>query len=251
MSIRPCPISQASLASMNSSVEYGSAEKNGFDKSSAALQPQKSPQSSEVSQTEAPRIEFFSSISTDSTDFWSALVDLLPEGVVVVAPNLKVIHLNLKARELCQRLTQRDYELSVLPPTLIELCHRLIRKPGATEHSLLVETETSEGFRLRIRARWFNPKPEHGKNAGLVNRQFILLLLESCEEVLQEDLWIERHKYDLTERETEIWLLLRQEYSYQEIAESLRISLNTVKTHIKNVYAKRRSHQGCDRLLTF
>ncbi len=39
-------------------------------------------------------------------------------------------------------------------------------------------------------------------------------------------------------------MLLRQEYTYQEIARVLQISLNTVKTHVKNVYAKRRSFHG-------
>ncbi|NJN60088.1 MAG: helix-turn-helix transcriptional regulator [Leptolyngbyaceae cyanobacterium SL_5_9] len=201
--------------------------------------------------SEVPKIEVFSNISTDSGEFWNALVDLLPEGVVVVAPNMRLVHLNLKAKELCQQLTQNDCELNVLPPMLTEICHRLIRKAGSGEHPVIVESETPAGLRLRIRARWFTPRPDHSENADLVNRQFILLLLENYDEALQEELWIERRKYDLTEREAEIWLLLRQEYSYQEIAEALRISLNTVKTHIKNVYAKKRSHQGHDRLLMF
>jgi DNA-binding CsgD family transcriptional regulator len=55
--------------------------------------------------------------------------------------------------------------------------------------------------------------------------------------------------YDLTEREAEICLLLRKEYTYQEIAKVLQISLNTVKTHVKNIYAKRRSYQGEEKIL--
>jgi DNA-binding NarL/FixJ family response regulator len=245
MSIRLCPTSQESLATMHSSVEYGLSTTFLFN-SVNDVKASKPAQKSEV-----PKVEVFSDISTGSSEFWNALVDLLPEGVVVVAPNMRLVHLNLKAKELCQQLTQSDCEPQVLPPMLTEICHRLIRKAGSGEHPVIVESETPTGLRLRIRARWFTPRPDHSENADLVNRQFVLLLLESYDEALQEELWIERRKYDLTEREAEIWLLLRQEYSYQEIAEALRISLNTVKTHIKNVYAKKRSHQGHDRLLMF
>jgi LuxR family maltose regulon positive regulatory protein len=42
----------------------------------------------------------------------------------------------------------------------------------------------------------------------------------------------------LTPREAEILRLLAQGYTNQQIAESTFVSLNTVKTHIKHVYAK-------------
>jgi DNA-binding CsgD family transcriptional regulator len=60
---------------------------------------------------------------------------------------------------------------------------------------------------------------------------------------------IQQKKYDLTEREAEIWMLLRKEYTYQDIAKILQISLNTVKTHVKNIYAKRRTSQGEEKVL--
>jgi RNA polymerase sigma factor (sigma-70 family) len=47
-------------------------------------------------------------------------------------------------------------------------------------------------------------------------------------------------QYGLTKRETEIWLLRQLENcSYQEIASRLSISVNTVKRHLKKIYAKR------------
>ena len=42
----------------------------------------------------------------------------------------------------------------------------------------------------------------------------------------------------LTPRQTEILNLLRRGYSYQEIADDLGVSLNTVKKHISNIYEK-------------
>lgn len=70
----------------------------------------------------------------------------------------------------------------------------------------------------------------------------MVVFLEDRQETQLEDLRLQKEQYDLTERETEIWMLLQQEYSYQEIARRLQISLNTVKTHVKNIYAKRRGH---------
>jgi len=45
-------------------------------------------------------------------------------------------------------------------------------------------------------------------------------------------------RYGITEREEEILRLLADGSSNQEIAKQLFISVNTVKTHIKNIYAK-------------
>ena len=45
-------------------------------------------------------------------------------------------------------------------------------------------------------------------------------------------------RFGITEREQEILRLLADGLSNQEIAKQLFISVNTVKTHIKNIYAK-------------
>jgi DNA-binding CsgD family transcriptional regulator len=47
-------------------------------------------------------------------------------------------------------------------------------------------------------------------------------------------------KYGLTSREAEVWLLHQAKHTYQQIAEKLYISRNTVKKHLKNIYAKQR-----------
>jgi DNA-binding NarL/FixJ family response regulator len=43
---------------------------------------------------------------------------------------------------------------------------------------------------------------------------------------------------NLTKREVEILKLLNEGYTYNEVAEALEISRNTVHTHIKNIYEK-------------
>lgn len=47
-----------------------------------------------------------------------------------------------------------------------------------------------------------------------------------------------KEKYSLSDRETEVTELLAKGMSNQVISESLHISINTVKSHIKNIYGK-------------
>jgi LuxR family maltose regulon positive regulatory protein len=46
----------------------------------------------------------------------------------------------------------------------------------------------------------------------------------------------------LSDRELAVLRLLDQDHTYQEIAQALYVSLNTVKTHVKHVYAKLQVH---------
>ena len=49
-------------------------------------------------------------------------------------------------------------------------------------------------------------------------------------------------KYDLTEREISVLNLLADGYNYQEIADNLFISVDTVRHHIRNIYKKLHVH---------
>jgi ATP/maltotriose-dependent transcriptional regulator MalT len=72
-----------------------------------------------------------------------------------------------------------------------------------------------------------------------------LLKIGECEEKIkdtrqttQEQFKKQFEKYELTEREVEVLQLISKGYKNTEIAEHLFVSLNTVKTHIKNIYVK-------------
>lgn len=183
--------------------------------------------------------------SIDSDALWTRLLESMPEGVIVVAQTLQPVYTSSKAKRLCQQLSSEEGHIASLPDVVIEVCHRLLK--AELEHkSLVAEYQGLQGRSVRVRASWLLTS---AIGSGLENDEpCILVLLEDCDEALRESLWIDRQKYDLTDREAEIWMLLRQEYTYQEIADILQISLNTVKTHVKNVYAKRRSVVGQGRI---
>ncbi|MBW4581123.1 MAG: hypothetical protein KME42_16270 [Tildeniella nuda ZEHNDER 1965/U140] len=177
----------------------------------------------------------------------SSLLESLNQGVIVTSRTIQPLYWNAKARSLCQYLSGSEFPPLELPPAVSEVCHRLMREESRSDRPFVMECQTSTGQTIRISARWLDLTTQ--RDAGLQSsdqgrQHYILVFLENCNDLLQEELRIERKKYDLTEREAEVWMLLRQEYSYQDIARMLQISLNTVKTHVKNVYAKKRSCQG-------
>lgn len=168
---------------------------------------------------------------------WIALAESLREGVMVISRNTKPMYLNQQAKEICQKLALIDRHSAGIPSVVSEICHRLIRNGNSDATPLIVECETAEEETIRIRASWLN------LGLGDATSQYILVFLENRNQLLQEEIQFEQQKYQLTDREMEIWSLLRQEYSYQDIAKTLQITLNTVKTHVKNIYAKKRWSQ--------
>ena len=57
-------------------------------------------------------------------------------------------------------------------------------------------------------------------------------------------------KFDLTDRELEILQLLVKGRSYKVLASECQISIDTVRTHIKNIYEKLQVHSMTDAVLT-
>jgi len=64
---------------------------------------------------------------------------------------------------------------------------------------------------------------------------------QKCERLVEVLTTTEAHRYGLTERETEVWMLRQRHLTYQEIGRQLFISPHTVKKHLRNVTAKRQS----------
>lgn len=48
----------------------------------------------------------------------------------------------------------------------------------------------------------------------------------------------ETKKKELTKRETQVYTLIKEGLSNIDIAQNLGLSVNTIKTHVKNIYKK-------------
>jgi len=158
---------------------------------------------------------------------WGVLLESIPLGVMVLASSMQLVYCNEKAKNFCNRLSSTNAQL---PISIIQLCQRLMQEAASPEPLIMEYQEQEQYFRLQ--ARWMELS---------TTQPLLLVLVEDCHESLRKELEIEQDKYDLTDREVEIWFLLRQKYSYQDISDLLKISLNTVKTHVKNIYSKRKN----------
>lgn len=188
---------------------------------------------------------------SELSTIWGSLLDFLPQGIVILTRNLEPLYWNQCARKLCSNLVDSSAGLTNLPRAISEVCHHLIKAGNSGNETVIMECHSPENKTVRLTARWLNAMALFNQDEFAWSNEpesrspsYFFLTLEDCQELLRQELAFEQKKYDLTEREAEVWMLLRQEYTYQEIAKLLQISLNTVKTHVKNVYAKRRSNQG-------
>ncbi len=172
----------------------------------------------------------------------AVLLEAIQEGVMVVSSTtLQPIYCNQPAKALCQQLGEPE-NCSGLPTAIAAVCDRFLQEQTALFSPLVAEFQGHPEQFIRVKVQWLGLG---GMGEGATSDQFYLLIqLEDCYAALKEELALEKKKYELTGREAEVWIMMRQKYSYQEIAEILTISMNTVKTHVKNVNAKRKSLMG-------
>ena len=131
----------------------------------------------------------------------------------------------------------------MLPTIVTELCGQMVEAKIAHE-PVLLDYQTPDCCSFRLTACWLIGGIRGEVSLSHSQQTYMLITIEDRDEVLRQDIQLEQRKFHLTNREAEVWLLLKQEYSYQAIATALHISLNTVKTHIRNIHAKRHPYQS-------
>jgi DNA-binding CsgD family transcriptional regulator len=160
------------------------------------------------------------------------LLDHLTQGLVLLGDELQMVYANTCAHLFLQELLSHAENPKQLPHCLHELCQYFLEQGDRNHKTLLMhEYLTQNGTLLQIQISWFVVPP---------TPPLLLLTIIDRATVRQQCLWFEQQTYGLTDRETRVWQLLQEQLSYQDIADCLEISLNTVKTHVKNIYAKRR-----------
>ncbi|MEO1068466.1 MAG: LuxR C-terminal-related transcriptional regulator [Cyanobacteria bacterium J06638_6] len=193
------------------------------------------------SQNQATSIDFLSML------FETMLDRLFPsQGLLLISRSGRVIQSSPKARTLCQILGTGNAPVTkgsglswqglwALPPQLRTLCKAMIdsRDEFPTQRIQLhdeIEVD-GEGY-IHLNGEWVD--------WGEAEPTYLLITLENPVEVSVQRALFDAHRYQLTTRETDVWQLALQGYSYSAIAEELFISLNTVKRHMKNIHEKRR-----------
>jgi DNA-binding CsgD family transcriptional regulator len=165
--------------------------------------------------------------------FVKEVIESQIDGVLILTEQGKVIYANALAHHLCHQLMHTDQDLDTVPQQVWHICEALIESRHLFPDYLWIIDDKIETDRttLRIRARWMkvsgSPSP------------CLLVTLEDRKQALKNLAMAEAHRYRLTSREAEVWLLRRSNLTYKAIAAELHIALDTVKKHLKSVHAKR------------
>jgi DNA-binding CsgD family transcriptional regulator len=165
-----------------------------------------------------------------------SVIESLLDGVLIVSPQGQVLHANTCALNICHQLTREftENDKAILPAAVWRICELLVQSSeDFPKHTVVLEDEiaTDHPVPVRVRVRWLDP--------GLTASDCILVTLEDRYQSACRRAIAESYQYHLTEREREVWLLRRTNHSYEAIAEKLYIAVNTVKKHLKSIYAKR------------
>lgn len=160
-------------------------------------------------------------------------------GLIIVSQNGSILHKNKRAQALLQEIS---YSSSTpIPERLWYSCQNLLKSRGDSseifpeDYTIVLEDEIiTEQKTIHMWAQWFD-----WDNSSHQSDSCFLITLEDRQQSLMAVANQEAQRYGLTTRETDVWGLKRIGDSYKEIANKLYISENTVKKHLKNIYAKK------------
>ena len=166
-----------------------------------------------------------------------SILECYVDGILILTEQGKWVQANRYARNVCAQLRQNQLanQFNQVPQPIWRVCEALIESQSIeADQPVIIESEiTNAQFpTLRIRARWL-------QLYGL-EPSYMLVILEDRRQSTQYLALTEADKYGLTPREAEVWLLRRANRPCKEIAVDLRISLNTVKKHMKSILAKQK-----------
>lgn len=168
--------------------------------------------------------------------FLQGVLEGFIDGILILTDEGELVHANQSARQIFDRINQGVLQNNLVPQQIWQICYALIESNELFPHQkTILESDISNGQsnNFRVRVRWLKLEQ--------IERRCLLVTLEDKYQSLQTMVHNDVRQYNLTPREAEVWLLYRENYSYQEIADKLYITLNTVKKHMKNIHAKRKA----------
>ncbi len=161
----------------------------------------------------------------------------LTDGVIIITYDKKILYANECACRILRQINQERNHCEIPPKEINYLCDSLteIRRQFPEQHWLIntkICINSSTTFSVHAR---------HMKLDSL-GKDCIVLVLKDHYQLIKSIAVEEARKYNLTDRETEIWLLQRANYTYKQIANELFIAPNTVKKHMQNIHIKQKGN---------
>ncbi|MGB3296026.1 MAG: helix-turn-helix transcriptional regulator [Phormidesmis sp.] len=174
--------------------------------------------------------------STPDLSILRAALEGLQDGFIIARPTGEIEKINANAQRICTFLQKSRLKENVLPPEIWKICQSAIANQDVLSFQKIgIDAEiilpTLGAARIRV------------QNIRLAQTPYLLIVIEDRQQTVRNKALSDAALFGLTQRETEVWQLRLRGSDYGDISAALWISQNTVKKHIKNILAKRRSHE--------
>lgn len=162
-------------------------------------------------------------------------LEKLTDGILIITEERKIAFANECACRILRQINQDRRDAEALPREIDFLCNSLseIRRQFPGQYWMVSNKICiSSSVTFSVHARYMK--------LDTLDKYCTVLVLKDQYQLVKTIAVEEARKYGLTERETEIWLLQRANYTYKQIAAELFIAPNTVKKHMQNIHLKRK-----------
>ncbi len=173
------------------------------------------------------------SFNLTSAALLQGILEGLLDGVLILTDRGEWVYSNQDAQRICQQIQPQLRSHPTVPAALWRLCQPFIASRAYPHHPSMLESELHlpTGM-IRVRLRWLSFEAGHPP--------YLAVLLEDQQLSQRRRAIAEAQRFGLTPRQAEVWLLRRSGYSYRDIATQLYISIDTVKRHLKDIYARQK-----------
>jgi DNA-binding NarL/FixJ family response regulator len=157
-------------------------------------------------------------------------------NVLVLSEDNTILYVTESFEDKLQSLMKSEEDEAAIPQEIKMICQVLQQCRGRFPNqnwAIEFDIFTKSASTLRIRSRWLN--------LSGYDKPCIMLVMEDQQQLVQDMVLSEVQAWGLTPREQEVWLLHQDGYTYNQIAEELYITINTVKKHMRSIHSKRRS----------
>ncbi len=181
-----------------------------------------------------------STLTPDAGFFFTSILESLIDGILITKEMGRVLYANTIAQQLCRQFspelgqpaqTQANEDPHI-PDEILKLHAFMLEDP---EQSLILESELTiahQTYRVRVQRI----------DLAISGENCLLTRIENQAQSSRCLAHLEAQQYGLTSREAEVWTMRRQQLSRQEIAQSLHVSIDTVKKHLGNIQMKRQNY---------
>ena len=170
----------------------------------------------------------------------------LTSGILIITEGRQLLYANECACRILRQIRRERQSSEAIPKEINYLCKSIaeVRWQFPGQHWVMkTKICISSSVNFSVTARYM-------KLDTLGKHCIVLEMKDQCQ-LLKGIAMEEAKQYGLTERETEIWLLQRANYTYKQIASELFIAPNTVKKHMQNIHLKQKANSEGLSLVNF